>query len=159
IQRAPANRMTVVATDTTTRLQYSHRRRRGRPPTTSTTGSLLRLSLMQPSLRRRDLNRAAASAAATVGPVHVLHISLGMNVPAGRHGAHHRGDGEAQPVAARAFDRGAEAVVTELGVHWLLRILDPGQRAGIARGDEPRIVDLEACRQIIGDEDASELRR
>src|SRR5262245_29920101 len=108
--------MTVVAMDTTARLQYSHRHRRGRPPATSTAGSLPRLSLMQPSLRRRDLDRAGGGAAETVGPVHVLHIGLRMDVAAGRHGAHHIGDGEDRWIAALALERGAEAVVTELGV-------------------------------------------
>ena len=56
-------------------------------------------------------------------------------------------------IARLAVEGRAEAVVAELGVHRLLRVLDPGQRAGVAGGDQPRIVDLEAGRQVVGDDE------
>ena len=46
------------------------------------------------SLRRRDLDAAGAGAAEAIGPVHVLDIGLRQHVVAGRHRAHHIGDGE-----------------------------------------------------------------
>src|SRR5262249_28277653 len=77
------------------------------------------------SLRRRHVDRAGRGAAETVGPVHVLHIGLRMDVAAGRDRAHHIGDREHRRIAALALERGAEAVVAELGAYRLRRVLDP----------------------------------
>ena len=51
-----------------------------------------------------------------------------------------------------------EAVVAELGVHRGARIGDPVERAGVAGGDELRIVDLEACRHEVGERHPGEGR-
>src|SRR5262249_56703790 len=67
------------------------------------------------SLRRRHVDRAGRGAAETVGPVHVLHIGLRMDVASGRDRAHHIGDSEHRRIAALALERGAEAVVADLG--------------------------------------------
>ena len=61
-------------------------------------------------------------------------------------------------IVALALERRGEAVVAEFGVDRLGRVGDPRQRAGIAGRHEMRIVDLESRRQIIGDDDAAELR-
>ena len=105
-----------------------------------------------------DLDRAGAGAAEAVGTVHVLDIGLRQHVAARRHRAHHVGDREHRLVALVALERRAEPVVAELRVHRRRGVLDPRQRAGVARRHQPRIVDLEAGRQIVGDDDAAELR-
>src|SRR6202040_11999 len=110
------------------------------------------------SFRRRDLDVAAAGAAVAVRPVHVLDARLRPNISAGRNRAYYIGHGEHRRIAALSFERGGEAVVAEFGVRRLYRVGDPRQRAGVARGDEMRIVDLETRRQIIGDDDSAELR-
>ena len=84
--------------------------------------------------------------------------ACGSTYRPGRHRAHHVGDPEHRRVLGSALERRAEAVVAEFRVRRLVGVLDPGQRAGLARRDQPRIVDLETGRQIIGDQHAAELR-
>src|SRR5262249_49282814 len=134
-----------------------------RPPTSPLRGEVqtervAAQSLIALLLRRRHIDRAGRGAAEAIGPVHVLHVGLWVDVAAGRDRAHHVGDREHRRIAALALERGAEAVVAEFRARRLLRVLDPAERAGIAGGDEPRIVDLEAGREIIGDDDAGKLR-
>ena len=102
--------------------------------------------------------RAGGGAAEAVGPVHVLDIGLRLHVAAGRDRAHHIGHREHRRIVGLAVERRAETIVAEFGVHRLLRILDPGEPAGLAGRHQPRIVDLEARRQIVGDDDPAELR-
>src|ERR1700738_5525265 len=108
-------------------------------------------------LRCRNLNCATCGAAEAVRPVHVLYIGLRMDIAAGRDGPHDIGDWEPRGITALAVERRAEAVISELGVRWLQRILDPAQRPGIARRHKPRIVDLEAGGEIVSDHHACEL--
>ena len=61
-------------------------------------------------------------------------------------------------VVAGPIEGRGEAVVAEFGILRLLAILDPVQRAGVARRDQMRIVDLEAGRQIVGHDDAAVFR-
>src|SRR5262245_13154572 len=110
------------------------------------------------SPRRLDLHRAGGGAAEAVGPVHVLHIGLRQHVAAGRHRAHHVGDRKHRRIAGLAVERSAEPVVAEFGVRRLHGVLDPRKGAGVAGGDEARIVDLEAGRQVVGQDQAGELR-
>src|SRR5215475_8749817 len=100
-------------------------------------------------LRGDHLEAAGAGSAEAIRPVHVLHVGLRQHVLAGRDRAHHVGDGEHRIVLVAAVERGAEAVVAELRVDWLLAVLDPAERAGIARRDEMRVVDLEAGRGVV----------
>ena len=107
---------------------------------------------------RRNLDRAGCGAAKTVGPVHVLDLRLRQHVASGRNRAHDIGDREHRRRILLAIERRREAVVAEFGVHRLCRVGDPGERAGLPRRHQPRIVDLKPGRQIVGDDDAAELR-
>src|SRR5207249_1488221 len=51
-----------------------------------------------------------------------------------------------------------EAVVGESGVPRHHPIPDPAELTRLSRGYPPRVVDLEASRQMVGDDDAGELR-
>src|SRR5262245_17001922 len=92
------------------------------------------------SSRRRHLDCTGTGTSKTIRPVHVLHIGLWMHVAAGRHRPHHIGDREYGAVAVLAIERGGETVVAELGARGLDSVLDPAERAGLARGHQPRVV-------------------
>src|SRR5262249_40649472 len=81
---------------------------------------------------RRHLDRAGAGAAKAIGPVHVLHIGLRMHIAAGRDCAHHIGHCEHRTVGTFAIERCRKAIITELGIGRLDRILDPAERTGLA---------------------------
>src|SRR6266568_2906045 len=94
--------------------------------------------------RRCHLDRAGGGPTKTVGPVHVLHIGLRMHIAAGRDRAHHVSHREHRTVGALAIERSGKAIITELGIGRLDRVLDPTECAGLTRRHQPRIVDLEA---------------
>ena len=103
------------------------------------------------------LDRAGLRPAEAVGPVHVLDHSLRQHVASRRHGADDIGDGVGGGIALAPLEGRREAVVAELGMDGIARVLDPVERSGIARGDETRVVDLEASGHVIRERDAREL--
>src|SRR4051794_8614490 len=83
------------------------------------------------SFRRTHLDRTGAAAAVARGVIHVLDIGLRQHVFARRHRAHDIGDRKHGSVVAGAIDGRGKAVVSKLGVFWLLAVLNPVERAGI----------------------------
>ena len=116
-----------------------------------------------PRLKRRSfggghLDRAGLGAAEAVRPIHVLDHRLRQHIASGRHRPHDIGDRVGGRIAASPLECRREAIVAELGIGRRTRILDPVEGAGIAGRHEPRIVDLEPRRHIVGQRHARELR-
>src|SRR5262245_46195153 len=84
------------------------------------------------SSRCRHLDRAGSSTAEAIRPVHVLHVGLRMYIAAGRDRAHDVSHREHRTVAALAIERSCKAIITELGIGRLDRVLDPAERASLA---------------------------
>src|SRR3954468_17493087 len=102
--------------NTMTRPKHSHPRKRDREHAlgraTSAPGINVpldkaalpeRLAFRPFSFRRRDLDRPSRGAATAVGPIHVLHKALRVDISAGRNGTHHVCNGEHGRVAALAL--------------------------------------------------------
>src|SRR6185437_13699489 len=110
------------------------------------------------SFRRTHFDGAGAGATVTRRTIHVLDIGLRQHIFAGRDRANHVGHGKYRLGVARAIDGRGETVIAEVGVRRLLAVLDPGQCSGVAGRDQMRVVDLEACRQVVRDDDVAVFR-